>query len=48
MTNAEVILILGVALIAGGSFLAGLAVSQLSGRGRRRGRHAKGKGKHAK
>jgi hypothetical protein len=47
MTNAEVILILGVASLSIGSFLLGLAVAQLP-RGRRKGRHAKGKGRHAK
>lgn len=48
MNNTELVLILGVALVAVGSFLAGLVVSQLSGRGRRKGRHAKGRGRHAK
>lgn len=48
MNNAEVILVIGVLLIAVGSFLAGLAVAQMSSRGRRKGRHGKGKGRHAK
>ncbi len=48
MSSADWILILGVALIGVGSFLAGLAVAMLPKRGRRKGRHGKGRGKHAK
>lgn len=48
MERADLILILGVALISVGSFLAGLVVSQFLQRGRRKGKHAKGKGRHAK
>jgi len=48
MTNAEVILILGVVSLSVGSFLLGLVITELPKRGRRKGRHAKGKGRHAK
>jgi hypothetical protein len=47
MNTAEVILILGVANLAIGLFLLGVVVANLSG-GRPKGRHAKGKGRHAK
>ncbi len=47
MFATEVILILGVISLSAGSFLLGLAVAKLSG-GRRKGRHGKGRGRHAK
>lgn len=47
MTNAEVILGFGIISLSIGSFLLGLAVAQLSG-GRRKGRHGKHRGRHAK
>jgi hypothetical protein len=40
MDRSEVILLIGILLIAGGSFLAGFAVSMFP-IGRRRGRHGK-------
>lgn len=46
MERAEIFLLIGVALIAGGSFLAGFAVSLLP-IGRRKGRHGK-IGRHGK
>lgn len=48
MERAEVILLVGVSLIAVGSFLLGLAVAKFPKRGRRKGKHAKGRGRHAK
>jgi hypothetical protein len=45
--SKEVILLIAVGLIAVGSFITGLAVAQLSNRGRHK-RHHKGKGRHAK
>lgn len=46
MDRSEVILLIGILLIAGGSFLGGFAVSMLP-IGRRRGRHGK-IGRHGK
>ena len=48
MNNADLILVVGIVFLALGSFGLGLAVGQLPRGGRRKGRHAKGKGRHAK
>lgn len=48
MESSYAVLIAGTVLVAVGSFLTGLVVGQMSKRGRRKGRHAKGSGRHAR
>jgi hypothetical protein len=44
----QVLLLVAVGLLSLGSFILGFTLAKLPMRGRRKGRHAKGRGRHAK
>jgi len=48
MSQSDLILLFGIVNLVFGSFLLGFVISGLPQRKRRKGRHAKGRGRHAK